>query len=144
MKIPLYTFLGTVLLILLMLWLMTQINYRIGNRHLKITIFGITLRKIGLDNIVYATKREPDRLSENWYNTFKTNHRLLTIERERGLFKYVCITPRNRYVFLADLRDAVRRVNPKCEWAKYNGPEEGATTLSKQEFGAKDKTAQSS
>jgi hypothetical protein len=131
MKILIYCTTAAAFLVLLFVWLMTQLHYRIGSRHLKILLFGIPLRRVGLDNIVYASKHNPKGLAERWHNTLKSSHRLLTIERERGIFKNICITPRNRYVFLADLRDAVRRVNPKCEWAKYNGPEEGTTTLNR-------------
>jgi hypothetical protein len=49
---------------------------------------------------------------------------LLTIERKRGLVKRFCITPQNRYVFLADLKSAVRRVDPKAEWAALRTGEE--------------------
>ena len=56
-------------------------------------------------------------MAERWYSTFKTSHRLLTLERKRGILKYFCITPQNRYVFLADLKSAVRRVDPTAEWA---------------------------
>lgn len=131
MKIFVYCTTAAAFLVLILYWITTQIHYRIGSRHLKILLFGMPIRRVGLDNIVHASKRTPEGLAERWHNTWKANHRLLTVEKARGFPKYVCITPRNRYVFLADLRDAVRRVNPNCEWAKYNGPEEGTTTLSK-------------
>lgn len=134
MKIAIYCVAGAALIALLLFWLMTQFHYRIGSRHLKVMLFGLAIRRVNLDNIVYASKREPEGMAERWHNTLKSNHRLLTIEKQRGLLKFFCITPRNRYVFLSDLRSAVRRVNPNCEWAKYNGPEEGTTTLSKMDI----------
>lgn len=117
MKIAIYCLLATLLLLLILAGLMKRLHYRIGSRYLKITVFGITLRRIRLADICYANKREPKGLAEYWYNTFQSSHRVLTIERTRGLRKYICITPRNRYVFLSDLKSAVRRVNPECEWA---------------------------
>jgi hypothetical protein len=108
---------GTVLLLLLLFWCMSNLHFRIGSRHLKILVFNLPIRKIPLDQIAYVSKREPKGAAEYWYSTFKTSHRLLTIEKKRGLRKYICITPTNRYVFLADLKAAVRRVDPGAEWA---------------------------
>jgi hypothetical protein len=117
MKIALLCVSGTVVALLFLWWCMTQIHFRIGSRHLKVLLFGMTIRKIALDDIAYASKREPKGMAESWYSTLKTSHRLLTIERKTGLRKYFCITPQNRYVFLADLRSAIRRVDPTAEWA---------------------------
>jgi hypothetical protein len=117
MKIALLCVSGTVVALLLLWWCMGQIHFRIGSRHLKVLLFGMTIRKIALDDIAYASKREPKGMAEYWYSTLKTSHRLLTIERKSGLRKYFCITPQNRYVFLADLRSAIRRVDPTAEWA---------------------------
>ena len=117
MKLALICAGATLALLVLLTWIMTQIHYRIGSKHLKIVLFGITIRQISLDEIAYASKREPSGMAERWYSTLKTSHRLLTIERTRGLRKYVCITPRNRYAFLGDLKRAVLRVNPAAEWA---------------------------
>ena len=75
------------------------------------------MRRIPLEQIAYVSKRPPKGAAEYWYSTFKTSHRLLTIERKKGLRKFVCITPTNRYVFLADLKSAVRRVDSTAEWA---------------------------
>ena len=117
MKIAILCVAGTVFLILLLLWCMVNTHFRIGSRHLKILIFGFPIRRISLDQIAYVSKREPKGAAEYWYSTLKTSHRLLTIEKKRGLRKYLCITPTNRYVFLADLKAAVRRVDPTAEWA---------------------------
>lgn len=117
MKIALLCAGATVLLLLLLLWCMMNMHFRIGSRHLKILVFGLTVRRIPLDQIAHASKREPKGAAERWHSTFKTSHRLLTIEKKRGFRKYVCITPTNRYVFLADLKAAVRRVDPGAEWA---------------------------
>jgi hypothetical protein len=117
------------MLLLLLLWCMLNIHFRIGSKHLKILVFSVPIRKIALDQIAYVSKREPRGVAERWYSTFKTGHRLLTIERKSGLRKHICITPTNRYVFLADLKSAVRRVDPGAEWAalkNYDDDAEGA------------------
>ena len=130
---------GTVLVLLLLAWCMTQIHFRIGSRHLKIILFGFTIRRIDLSDIAYVSKREPRGLAERWYSTLKTSHRVLVIERKTGLRKFVCITPQNRYVFLADLKAAVRRVDPAAEWAALRAFED-TTHLFKGEVRSPDKT----
>jgi hypothetical protein len=133
MKLAFLCIAAGVILLLFLLWCMTQLHFRIGSRHLKVLLFGLTIRRIALNNIAHASKREPKGFAERWYSSFKTSHRLLTIERKRGLIKRVCITPQNRYVFLADLKSAVRRVDPQAEWAALRtyeitaGPEGGET-----------------
>lgn len=139
MKIAVFCIGGTVLLILFLLWCMANLHFRIGSRHLKILLWGIPIRRIALDQIAYVSKREPKGFAEYWYSTFKTSHRVLSIERKRGLRKYVCITPTNRYVFLADLKSAVRRVDPTAQWAalksyddaEFGEPSENADSASK-------------
>ncbi len=100
---------------LLVIWLMTCIRYQIGSAHLKIKLFGLCLRRIRLATIHYVTKRHPPGWSENWWNTLHPNHRLLVVRRYGGLFRNVVITPRNRYVFKADLEKALQRVRPEAE-----------------------------
>lgn len=94
------------------LFLMTQVRYRIGSKALKIQLFGLVIRKIPLEDIEHVSKRHPRGWTENWRNTFRTAHRMLTIERRAGLCKYVLITPRNRYVFMSELQNAVKRGRP--------------------------------
>lgn len=125
MKILFLCLAGGAIFLLLLFWCMKQIHFRIGSRHLKVLLFGMTIRRVALANIANASKREPKGIAERWYSTLKTSHRLLTIERKRGLFRYFCITPQNRYVFLADLKSAVRRVDPTAEWAALRAGEEG-------------------
>jgi hypothetical protein len=124
MKIAVLCIGGTLLILLALLWCMANLHFRIGSRHLKILVFGLPVRRIPLNQIAYVSKREPKGTAEYWYSTFKTSHRLLTIEKKRGLRKYVCITPTNRYVFLADLKAAVRRVDPAAEWAALKNYDE--------------------
>ena len=120
MKLALICAGGFLFLLLLLFWCTRQLHFRIGGRHLKVMLFGLAIRKVELTDIAYASKREPRGAmggAERWYSTFKTSHRLLVIERKTGWRKYFCITPQNRYVFLADLKAAVRRVDPSAEWA---------------------------
>jgi hypothetical protein len=133
MKLAFLCIAGAVILLLLLAWCMTQIHFRIGSRHLKVLLFGFTIRRVALTNIASASKREPKGMAERWYSTFKTAHRLLTIERKRGLLKRFCITPQNRYVFLADLKSAVRRVDPKAEWAALRTSEDSSSTQARTE-----------
>jgi hypothetical protein len=146
MKLAFLCFAGAVIFLLLLAWCMTQIHFRIGSRHLKVLLFGMTIRRVALANIAYASKREPRGFAERWYSTLKTSHRLLTIERKSGVIRHFCITPQNRYVFLADLKSAVRRVDPKAEWAALRtgedspaaapatSPEPAANDIQPQQF----------
>ncbi len=133
MKLAVYCAGATVVLILGLMWLMTQIHYRIGSKHLKVMLFGLALRKLPLENIIDVSKREPKGMAEYWPNCFKRNHRVLTLEMKQGLRKFILITPRHRYVFLGDLKAAVRRIDPASEFAK-RGVEETTTTLRRSEI----------
>lgn len=117
MKVALLCLAGTAFLLLSLYWCMRRLHFRIGSRHLKVMLFGMAIRKIDLTDIAYVSKREPKGAAERWHSSFKTSHRLLVIERKSGWRKYFCITPQNRYVFLSDLKAAVRRVDPTAEWA---------------------------
>jgi hypothetical protein len=129
MKIALICAGGVAALLLLLGWCMTQLRYRIGSRDLKMVLFGLTLRKIPLEEIINVSKRRPKNIAEHWDNCFKANHRLLTIEKSRGIRKYLTITPKNRYIFMADLKTAVRRVRPDSEWANSTGFEEASLAV---------------
>jgi hypothetical protein len=91
------------------LWLRSKVHYRIGSRHVKITLFGIPIRRINLANIARVSKRQP-RFAENWSNTLRPSHRTLTIIRNSGLRRHIVITPKNRYIFISDLQNAINRV----------------------------------
>src|SRR5205085_1966193 len=113
MKLILFGVGGPFAFVVLVLWMMTKLQYRIGGQHLKILLFGVALRKIPLGDIKRVSKRRPSRAAEYWYNTLQPSHRLLAIQRNSGLRKYVVISPRNRYIFLADLQKAIQRLNPE-------------------------------
>ena len=130
MKLALLCLGIAVFVFLLLFWCIRQIHFRLGSRHLKVILFGLTIRRLDLTNIAYASKREPRGVAERWLSTLKTSHRLLAIEKKNGWPKYFCITPQNRYVFLADLKSAVRRVDPTAEWAMLRSFED-TTILNK-------------
>jgi hypothetical protein len=121
---------GVAVLVLSFLWTMTRIQYRVGRRHVKVLLFGIPIRRIAITRIAYASKHEPDGFAERWYNTFRTAHRLVTIEKNKGFPRNVCITPKNRYAFLGEIKEAVRRADPKAEWAQVTTFEESTAILS--------------
>jgi hypothetical protein len=128
MRLISYAAFGVVAMALLWIWLVTKIHYRIGSRHLKIVLLGVVVRKIDLADIKRISKRGPRGVAESWVSTFKRSHRMLTIQRYTGVRKYVVITPRNRYIFLADLQNAIKRVKPQAdvETMVEAGPEEAA------------------
>src|ERR1044072_3372653 len=108
-KILVFCALCVLVAILLFLWIMTRIRYRIGSRHVKVLLFGITIRRIALTSIEGGSKRRGDGWAEHWSSTMHPKHRTLVIRRNRGLCKNVIITPKNRYVFKTDLERALRR-----------------------------------
>lgn len=105
-----------------LLWLMRSVHYRIGSKELKVMVLGVCLRRVPLESITGVSKRRPKGFAEYWLSTFKPKHRLLTIRLSGGLRRHLCISPKNRYVFLADLKNAIRRVNPQA----MMGPTSGA------------------
>jgi hypothetical protein len=109
-RIFVFCALGVLVGILLFLWLVRRVRYRIGSRHVKVILFGIPVRRIALTSIESVSKRRGDGLAENWWSTMRPKHRMLVLRRRRGLFKNFVITPRNRYVFKTDIERALRRV----------------------------------
>ena len=84
------------------------IRYRITSTHLEVTWLIFTLRRFRLDDIRYvSTKRS--RWSEKWYNTWRVRNRRLTLHRRSGLIKTVSISPKNPFVFKAELDRAMGR-----------------------------------
>ena len=89
--------------------LITRLRYAITERHLKVTLFGVCLRRIKLADIDSVSKRQ-SIWAEKWYSTLRPYHRMLVIRRRRGLFKDFIITPQNRYVFKSELERAISRL----------------------------------
>ena len=82
------------------------IRYRVTPRHLKITwLWFIPVRLIGLRNVKYVSAKQVF-WAENWWNTFNIRNRTLVITKRTGLFKEVVITPRNPFVFKAQIERA--------------------------------------
>lgn len=98
---------GLVMLTMGLIWVTTRFRYHIGEKHLEVRLFGICVRRVAFGNIERVSKRPPT-ISENWGNTFRPGMRQLVIHRRRGLLKELVITPRNRYLFKAQLEQAMR------------------------------------
>jgi hypothetical protein len=87
------------------------IDYRIGPKSVFITLFGIPVRRVRLDNIRHISSRRGG-FCESWANVlFVKRDRILIIEKRRGVFKRLMITPVQRYVFKAALDRAIREFN---------------------------------
>ena len=93
---------GVFLIVATALWSITTIRYHIKPCHLQISWLGLPLRRIRLDTIVSITHRSVF-WAERWYNTLSAGNRMLVINRRRGLFRNLIITPRNQLVFKAEL-----------------------------------------
>ena len=88
------------------------IRYRITRKFLIITWLGLPVRCFRLANIAHVTP-ETFRWAEHWYNAFRVRHRALTIHRRTGLLHRICISPKNRFVFRADLNRAREQLRPR-------------------------------
>ena len=106
MKLVVFNLLGAAAFAGVIGALASQLRYVLTERHLKVTLFGLCLRRIRLADIESVSKRQA-HWAEKWYNTFKPAHRILVIRRRRGWFKDFIITPKNRYVFKAQLEHAL-------------------------------------
>jgi len=96
--------------IALLVFLRKQINYRIGPKHLKVTLLGIPIRRVRLDNIRGITAQRAT-FAERWHNKFfHKNDRYLVIQKRSGLIKQFEITPEQRFVFKAELDRAIREL----------------------------------
>src|SRR5437773_1983499 len=116
MKLVVFMLLGAVALAGLLGLLASQLRYVLTGRHLKVTLFGLCLRRIRLADIESVSKRQA-HWAEKWYNTLKPSHRILVIRRRRGCFKELVITPKNRYAFKAELEQALVRLSATAERA---------------------------
>jgi hypothetical protein len=87
---------------------LTRVTYRIGPEHLQVVLLGVPVRRVRLDNIrnIHTGKI---LFAEKWHNTFFPGpDRLLVIEKRRGLMRFLVITPERRFVFKAQLDQAIR------------------------------------
>ncbi len=122
MKMTVFVALGLLVFAFLCVWLMTYLRYQITPRHLKITLFGLCLRRIALNEIESVSKRRPSGWAENWWSTLRPNHRMLVIRRRCGLRKHLLITPKNRYIFKADLERAIAKGTSAPEHSTESAP----------------------
>ena len=108
MKLAVLILLGAAAAAALLVMLALQLRYKITDRHLKVTLFGLCMRRVEISDIDYVSKRRANR-AERWHNTLRAAHRVLVIHRRRGWFKDFVITPKNRYVCKAELDRALAK-----------------------------------
>lgn len=110
---PLFKWVAAVgALALLTLWLRLQIRYRLSDRSLRVSILGITFRRIPLDQIEKISKRQRG-IVENWSNVWRPKHKVVVLHR-KGMFRRpILITPQNRYIFIQELKAAQEKLGLK-------------------------------
>jgi hypothetical protein len=86
----------------------SAIRYEITSTHLEIRWLFATLRRFRLDDIKHVSTKG-SLWAEKWYNTWRVRNRRLTLHRRTGLFKLVAISPKNPFVFKAELNRAIER-----------------------------------
>ena len=91
--------------------LVTRIRYVIDDRHVRVVLFGATLRKIALSDIEFADTAAP-LWNEHWCNTLWGCGRVIRLRRKTGLIRNFIITPANRAVFLEELLAKRQRIQP--------------------------------
>jgi hypothetical protein len=94
--------------------LVTRLRYSITDCHVKVTLFGLCLRRVRLADIASVSKRRVS-WAERWPNTLQPSHRVLVIHRRRGVFRNFVITPANRYVFKTKLETAAAKAQRQEE-----------------------------
>jgi hypothetical protein len=126
MEVAVFAATGLMFFTFFVVWLQTRLQYRIGRDHLKISVLGITLRRVALSDIKRISKRHPGGFAEYWYSTTRPKHRTLALQLNSGLRKTIMITPRNRYIFMTDLQNAIKRAQPNST-VEVEAIQEGAT-----------------
>ena len=102
---------GALLVLVLLVCSFLTIRYRITPRYLKIVwLWFIPVRLVRLSNIRYVSPK-PIFWAEKWYNTFRVGNRWLVVTKRRGVIKELAISPRNPFVFKAELERACEKVN---------------------------------
>lgn len=104
---------GVCLGLCLLVWLRSQITYRVGRESLRVMLFNLTLRRVPLQSIKRVSKRVHGS-SERWANTFWPSHRQLVIHHT-GSARPLVITPANRYVVKAELLSIIGQVEEENE-----------------------------
>lgn len=95
-------------LIVVVFWLVVQIRYVVDEHHVRVKLFGATLRKIALTDIEFADTAMPF-WNEHWCNTIFPWGRCVRFRRKTGWIRDFIITPADRDGFLTDLRSKLGR-----------------------------------
>ena len=93
-------------IVLLVIW---AVGYKITPRHLVITWLNVPIRWVRLDRIT-SVGTTPVFWSERWPNVLFAHGRFLVVHKTGWGFKNMVITPKNPFVFRAELyrtRDAL-------------------------------------
>ncbi len=104
---------GVMLVVALaVVWLVPRVGYRITRRHLDVTLLGVRVRRLPLADIrtISARRLHRGEWGEQWWNTWRPSHRVLTLHRRKGLFRRFVITPKRRYIFRAELKQAMAQL----------------------------------
>lgn len=95
--------------------LFKSVGYRLTETHLLITVLGIPIRRIRIQDIRHMGF-EPRGWAERWYNTFTPVGRRLVIRRRKGLVsKTLIITPQNPFGLMHDIQKAKDKLKPAKE-----------------------------
>ena len=89
--------------LVLICWCITRIRYAIDDQHVRVKLFGLTLRKIALADIEFADTNCP-LWNEHWCNTFFAWGRSVRLRRRTGIARNFIITPAHRDTFLDELQ----------------------------------------
>lgn len=98
--------LGCLAVIIFLPLAISQIAYRITRRALEVTFCGFCIRRLPLEDIRYVSKHRWEQ-AEYWPNVLFPRKRVLVIRRRTGRRRDFVITPEQRYVFKANLEQAI-------------------------------------
>jgi len=93
---------GVSLLAALIVIAVLAVNYRVTARYLQVTWFGLPIRWVRLDKVRNIGTTSVF-WAEHWPNTFQVGNRRLVIRKRGLIFKNLVITPKNPFVFRAEL-----------------------------------------
>jgi hypothetical protein len=95
-------------------WGMT---FRVDDGHVRVLVYGFTVRKVALDDIAWADRSCP--LWNEHYTSSLDRKKVVCLRRRTGLIKNFLITPPNPDAFFTELRErgvvcALGRVSTAC------------------------------
>jgi len=89
-----------------LLLLLVGTGYRVGSRYFMVTMLGIPVRWVRLDNIRHVST-ERVSWAERWHNQiFVKPQTVLVIRKRRGLFRHLVVTPKHRHALMAEINRA--------------------------------------